>query len=354
MIGRENDQRVLPAPELLQRVPQLAQVIVDLLDQALIDRAHRVRDFVAREVEALFMLVIRAEHRVRVVAFRAAAHGRQALVERVQVVIGARRDIRPVRFHVREMQRPRRVALLLDVADRLARHVCRFRMRLGHARGPAHVAHFPARLDLALVVLHADDEIAPRALALVAVAAQVGRIAALAAGFVVAVVAVEFEKGARAQALAEFAGARDFEAAHAVLVHLHVGLARERERAAVALQIFAERDLADRERHAVPVRAVARHGAAGVVRHARRAAHARGDVGVVEAHAARGEGVDVARAQPGMTVAAEVIAAQLVAHDEENVAGGGHAGVSRAGARSWCGCSYCGAYAGDVREAADD
>ena len=90
-------------------------------------------------------------------------------------------------------------------------------------------------------------------------------------------------------------------------------------------QIVAERHLADLQRNAVPGRAVRLHVAAGVEAHARGAAHRRLHVGAREAHAPRRERIDVGCVQLGMAVAGQVVPAQLVAHDEEDVAGGsGH------------------------------
>ncbi|CAG9204312.1 hypothetical protein PSAB6_230362 [Paraburkholderia sabiae] len=114
-------------------------------------------------------------------------------------------------------------------------------------------------------------------------------------------------------------------------------LAGKRERAPMTAQIFSERDLADRQRHAVPVRTVARHRAAGVIGHARWSANARTDVRVIETHAACGERVDISCAQIRVPVAAEVIAPQLVAHDEKDVSDGCHGiapGSSKAGMAS--------------------
>ncbi len=140
----------------------------------------------------------------------------------------------------------------------------------------------------------------------------------------VTVVAVEFVERTGREALPERTLARDVEPLHAVAVGHHVRFAGQRKRAAIQAQVFAKRHFADRERHAVPVGAVTAHRAAGVIRHTRRTAHAGTDEGIVEPHAARGQRVDMTGLKVGMSVAAEVIAAKLVAHDEENVAGVRH------------------------------
>ena len=76
----------------------------------------------------------------------------------------------------------------------------------------------------------------------------------------------------------------------------------------------------------VPCRSVAEHVTAGQERHARRAAERRLHEGLLEVHPPRGESVDVGRLQVRMSVAGQVVPAKLVAHDEQNVSGGAHAG----------------------------
>src|SRR5438552_11714138 len=108
------------------------------------------------------------------------------------------------------------------------------------------------------------------------------------------------------------------------LVAHDVGLAGKREGAARVAQVFAESDFAYRQRHAVPCRAVARDVASGVERHARRSTYAGLHECVREADAAAGETFEVSGCEIRMTVAAEVVGAQLVTHDEEDVADGAH------------------------------
>ena len=106
---------------------------------------------------------------------------------------------------------------------------------------------------------------------------------------------------------------------HAFEIGRHVGLADQHIAHADLLEVIAQRRLADAQRPAVPVRAVRAHVAAGVEAHARGAADRRLHVGAREAHAARRQRVDVRRLQRRMPGAAEIVVAQLVAHDEEDI-----------------------------------
>jgi hypothetical protein len=87
-------------------------------------------------------------------------------------------------------------------------------------------------------------------------------------------------------------------------------------------KVIAQSRFVDPQREAVPVRAVRAHVAPGVKAHPRRPADRRLHIGTIEAHAARCQRVDVRRLQMRMTVAAEVIEPQLIAHDEEDIFAG--------------------------------
>ena len=137
---------------------------------------------------------------------------------------------------------------------------------------------------------------------------------------------------------------RDAEILQALQVGRHVRLADQHVAHADLLQVIAERRLADAQRPAVPVRAVRAHVAAGVERHPRRAADRRLHIGVRETHAALRHRIDVRRLQHGVSGAAEIIVAKLVAHDPEHVLrrlfGRRHrrssAGVGRGGMVRYC------------------
>ncbi len=144
-----------------------------------------------------------------------------------------------------------------------------------------------------------------------------------------AIVAVDLVEAAVANQAHPVLVAVEMQPRDAGVVRHDVRLAGERKRASGAAQIFAERYFADRQRHAVPGRAVARHVAAGVERHARGAAHAGLHERAIEAHAAPRELVEMSRREKGMAVAAEMIGAQLVAHDEQDVADRAHRSVTK-------------------------
>ena len=139
-----------------------------------------------------------------------------------------------------------------------------------------------------------------------------------------AVVAIDLDEAARAEELSEIGTAVERKPGEPRIVAHHVCLAAERERTSRAGQVFAQRDLAYGERHAVPRGAVARNVASGVERHARGPADARLHEGALEAYAAARERVEIARGDMRVAVTAEVIGAQLIAHDEQNVADGAH------------------------------
>src|SRR5581483_4255019 len=111
----------------------------------------------------------------------------------------------------------------------------------------------------------------------------------------------------------------DAESLHALDVGFHVGLAGERGAHAERAQVIAHGHLADLEWKAVPRRAVRLHVAAGIGAHPRRAADRRLHMRPGEAHAAPGEAVDMRRREMRMAVAGQVIPAELVAHDEQDV-----------------------------------
>src|SRR5947208_7346793 len=102
-------------------------------------------------------------------------------------------------------------------------------------------------------------------------------------------------------------------------------LAGERREAAGAAQVIAQRELGSRKRHAIPSRAMRADIATGIERHPRRAADAGLDVELIEAHATCRERIEMRRVDAA-AVARQMIAPELVAHDEQHVANVGHAG----------------------------
>jgi len=134
---------------------------------------------------------------------------------------------------------------------------------------------------------------------------------------VVALVGVEAALG---DPLPDLRGGVDAEARHAHQVGAHVGLADQHRAYAERTQVIADGHLSDLERDEVPARAVCMHVAPGVVAHPRGAADRRLRVRAVEDHAARRQTVDVRGVQARVAEARQVVVAQLVAHDEEDVA----------------------------------
>lgn len=112
----------------------------------------------------------------------------------------------------------------------------------------------------------------------------------------------------------------DAEPPHAFQVGRGVGLADQRGADSRGAQVVAQGQLLQRQRHRVPGHLVAADVAPGVRGHPRRPADGALGIGTGEAHALRGQAVDVRRVQIGMAVAGQVIATQLVAHDVEDVA----------------------------------
>ena len=84
-------------------------------------------------------------------------------------------------------------------------------------------------------------------------------------------------------------------------------------------QMIAQSKLADLERDLVVACTMALHIAARICAHPRGAADGRLNIGTVKAHALACEPVNVWGVKMWMTIAAQVVPAQLVKHDEENV-----------------------------------
>ena len=116
----------------------------------------------------------------------------------------------------------------------------------------------------------------------------------------------------------------DPEARHALDIGAHVRLADERGAHSERAQVVTERHFADPERNAVPSGPVGLHVAARVEAHPRGSAHRRLHVGAREPDALARQRVDVGRVQLRMPRARQIVPAELVAHDEEDVADGAH------------------------------
>ncbi len=290
-------------PGRVERIPHAAEMVVDLLDESLVGRPHRLPHFVAHEVGAFLLFAVRGQYRMRVDELaRVAIHG-QALVQRVARVVRRGRDVRPMRLDVRQVQHPRAIAALGDEVDCAVGRVRGLRIGFGDACRKSRIAHVPSRHDTAVGIDGGDHVVGPRVAASrsradedttrtrcrappwwpswrsSSVKPPLARSAAECRTTAIWIVEVETRKPG--------------EIGH------DVRLAGQRQLDAGVVQVFAQRDLADRKRHAIPRRAMARHVAAGVHRHARRSANARLHEGTLEAHAARRQRVDVSRRQYG-------------------------------------------------------
>ena len=202
-------------------------------------------------------------------------------------------------------------------------------MLLLHARRQVDVAHVPARGLLAARPVGRDHEVAPRIVGDIAVAPQIVGIAALRAGRRVAVVTVQLFETAGPHQRFQGRAALDAEPFQRLEVGQHMGLAGQRHADPGSRQEFAQGLLAQGQRHAVPGGAVARHVAAGIEAHAARAADAGLHIGAREAHAARRQRIDRRRLEVRMAGAGQMVRAQLVAHDEQNVLNLAHGFLSR-------------------------
>ena len=87
MIRSEDDHRVRESATGFEGLPHPPQVVIDLPDQSLIGWPHRLPDFVAHEVRALFLLAVRGEHRMRLSELAPIPLDRQAVLERVTCVV---------------------------------------------------------------------------------------------------------------------------------------------------------------------------------------------------------------------------------------------------------------------------
>ena len=91
VVGGEDDQRVVEAAQRVERLPDPAQVIVDLLHESLIRGANRAPDLVAHEIRAFFLLPVRRDHGMRVLELAWFALDGRALLDRIPRVIRCRR-----------------------------------------------------------------------------------------------------------------------------------------------------------------------------------------------------------------------------------------------------------------------
>ena len=170
-------------PRSIEKPEQHAELIVDLLDQAHIGRDHPRAHLVAGKIARRPHRHQRAVDRVRIDALGLAAQRRRDTSAAVQVVIGRRRDIGPVRLDVGEVQAPRAAVLprLVDKLHRAAGGVGRFRMLLGDPRRLVGMGQQPAVEHPAVRALGGIGPFLPRIGGIETVLAQIGRRSAAAA-----------------------------------------------------------------------------------------------------------------------------------------------------------------------------
>ena len=321
MVRGEDDHRLVRAPGLLEVRDEPADLVVDLGDEPHVGGDHPLADLVAAEHLREAVLVVRGEHRVRVLALGLAPHRGQDVVPAVQVVVRGGDDVRPVRLDVAQVQAPRRVARLLDELDGAGRRVGGLAVRLLDAGRPVRVLHQPPGKDLPVVSLRGVGPLLPGVGPVVAEPPEVLLVVAwlLTHARMEAVEPVPDVESALGDARAHHALGVEAEPRHPLEVGLHVGLPAEHGLHPEGTQVVPEGHLADPERNAVPDRAVAADVAPGVEAHPARPADRRLHVGAIETHPARGERVDVRGADRRVPVAAEVVEPKLVRHDEQHV-----------------------------------
>ena len=341
VVRGQDDHRVVHPACPFHVLEQLAEMIVDLFDQAHIGRDHRLPHLVAAEALAVLVLLERGVDRVAGLALAFAAHRRDDIAGAVHGVVGRRRQIGPVRLDIGKMQAPVSVvAAFLHEVLRAPRHVGGLGMDFLHPCGQPGVAHFPAVDDVAVAVDRGGAIVLPRVFAFVAQfveIAVVGEIRRAVAARMQAVVAVEGLEAGLGRQHAMGRGPVDPQPVEAGLVDLHMGLAGQRDPGAQRAQMIAHRADVQRQRHPVPVGAVGDHVAAGIEGHARRAADRRLGKGAGEPDAFGRQRIDMRRLERRMAHAGEVIRPQLVAHDEQDIPDFAH-GRKTAG----CGCGSAG------------
>ena len=348
MVAGEDDHRRAVQAALTQEIEEPAEVVVELLDEAHVGGNDALAHLVAAEGLAGLGGLVAAHHGVRVAALGLPANGGLHVLRAVHRVVGRRGHIGPVRLDVAQVQQPGHIAGRAQEVDGAVGEVGRLAVRLGHAGRAVGPAQLPAGKDFAVVAQGRIGVVVPGVRTVVALRAQpvvVAHAAALEAG---GQDAVEALPGLEAAFHGQLTGAlRDVhaQALRALEIGLHVGLAQHAAAHAAGPQVVAQRLHAHRQRHEVPCRAVAADVAPGVGGHARSAAHRPLHEGACEAHASRGQGVQVRGVQLGMAGLGQVIPAQLIGHDEKHVLhvgswlGGATSGRSGCPAGAGCSCA---------------
>ena len=106
MIAGNHNHGALEQAPLMEKAPQPAKVIVDLLDEPHIGGDDGRAHFVPGEIHALLMSHVGGVDRVRIALFLLTSIGRYHVVCVVQVVIGSGRDVGPMGLDIGKMQTP--------------------------------------------------------------------------------------------------------------------------------------------------------------------------------------------------------------------------------------------------------
>ena len=306
-------------------------MVVDFLHQTHIGGDDRAPDLVAGEVPAVFMGHEGGVDGVRVPALVLMPVGGDDGIGTVEAVIGRGRDIGPVRLDVGKMEAPGLFALLADKVHRPPSHVGGLGMLGLHARRQRGISEIPAGKLLAARPLGRVGVVVPGVGAVIAALPQPAVVGEVRVGGHVGmqpvVPLVRLETALRQQ-YAGVARRVDAEPLHALPVGGHMRLADQGRAQPERAQPVAEREFAHRQRDIVPGGAVAEHVAPGIERHARRPADRRLAIGAGEARSLRRESVQMRRLQRRMPVAGQIIPAQLVRHDKQDIANARHCGLA--------------------------
>ena len=327
VVAGERDHCVFHPALFLEEGEQAAHMVVDLLHQSHIGGDHRAPHLVAGEAPAVLMGHEGGVDGMRVPAFVLVTVGSGDGVGPVEAVIGGGRDIGPVRLDIGEVEAPGFLALPADELHRPAGHVGGLGVLGLHAGGQRGIAQIPSGELFAVGPLGGVGEVVPGVGAVIAALPEPAVVGEVRVGGhvgmqpVVALIGLEAAFGEEDAGIARRV---DAEAGHALPVSRHVRLADERGAQPERTQPVAEREFAHRQRDIVPGGAVAEHVAPRVEGHARGAADRRLAVGAGEARSLRREAVQMRRLQRRMAVTGQIVPAQLVRHDEQDVANARH------------------------------
>ena len=328
MIRSHYDHRVRHPARAFEIGEQPAHLIVALLDETHIGRDRLASDLVARKPTRDQALHEGAIDRMGIAPFALVATEGLNVSLVVHRMIGRGNDIGPVRLDIGEMAEPGRfrVPPALEPTYRLRGQPRGLRILLADVGGAGGVLHQPARRQRPLRIEAGIGAGVPGVVFAVALAPQIF-VVGRAAGIVESVRSLRPEavvtqhdiEAAFGEARADDGIRSDAQSLEPFDVGRHMGLSNQPGLHPDGAKMVAERLLPNLQRKVVALSAVAMDVASRVETHARRTADWRLHVSSRETHALAGERVDMRRLQMRMTGATQIIEAQLVEHDEENV-----------------------------------